>query len=107
LLQIGIVLTSSVTNRKTGAVPLQKLEAIRLPVLAVHHESDECKICVPGEVSQIIRGLKNSPVTKEVYINGGGPQTENHCEALHWHGFIGKEKEVVDLISSWIKSPVR
>ena len=52
----GIVLTSSVTRKKIGAVPEQKLESIRLPVLVVHHEFDECKICVPGEVSQIIGG---------------------------------------------------
>lgn len=101
----GIVLTSSVTQKKIGAVPEQKLEAIRLPVLVVHHEFDECKICVPSEVSQIIRGLKNTQIKKEVYVKGGTNPTGNPCEALHWHGFIGIEKEVVDLISDWIKNP--
>jgi pimeloyl-ACP methyl ester carboxylesterase len=101
----GIVLTSSVTQKKTGAVPDQKLESIRLPVLVVHHEFDECKICVPGEVSQIIKGLKNSPFKKEIYVRGGSNPKGNPCEALHWHGFIGMEKEVVDLISAWIKNP--
>lgn len=101
----GIVLTSSVTKKKTGAVPEQKLESIRLPVLVVHHEFDECKICVPGEVSQIIKRLKNAPIKKEVYVKGGANPTGNPCEALHWHGFIGIEKEVVDLISAWIKNP--
>lgn len=101
----GIVLTSSVTREKTGAVPEQKLESIQLPVLIVHHEFDECKICVPGEVSQIIKGLKNSPIKKEVYVKGGANPTGNPCAALHWHGFIGMEKEVVDLISDWIKNP--
>lgn len=101
----GIVLTSSVTKKKTGAVPEQKLESIRLPVLVVHHEFDECKICVPGEVPQIIKGLKNAPIKREVYVKGGANPTGNHCEALHWHGFIGMEKEVVDLISAWIKNP--
>jgi hypothetical protein len=102
----GIVLTSSVTQKKTGAVPSQNLDSIRLPVLVVHHEFDECKICVPSEVPQIIRGLKNAPIKKEVYVKGGSNPTGNPCEALHWHGFIGMEKEVVDLISSWIKNPV-
>lgn len=102
----GIVLTSSVTKKKTGAVPEQKLESIRLPVLVVHHEFDECKICVPGEVSQILKGLKNAPIKREVYVKGGANPTGNPCDALHWHGFIGMEKEVVDLISAWIKNPV-
>lgn len=101
----GIVLTSSVTKKKIGAVTGQKLESIRLPVLVVHHEFDECKICVPGEVSQIIKGLKNAPIKKEVYVKGGANPRGNPCEALHWHGFIGMEKEVVDLISDWIKNP--
>jgi hypothetical protein len=101
----GIVLTSSVTQKRIGAVPEQKLESIRLPVLVVHHEFDECKICVPREVSQIIGGLKNAPIKKEVYLKGGANPKGDPCEALHWHGFIGMEKEVVDLISAWIKNP--
>ena len=101
----GIVLTSSVTNKKIGAVPEQKLEAVRLPVLIVHHEFDECKICDPRETTQIIRGLKNAPIKKAVYVKGGANPKGNPCEALHWHGFSGMEKEVVDLISAWIKNP--
>jgi dienelactone hydrolase len=94
----GIVLTSSITSpKKVGAVPWQNLAAIRVPVLVLHHEFDECKICVPSEVSQISRGLQNAPITKEVFVKSGNP-----CEALHWHGFIGMEKEVVDLIAAWI-----
>jgi hypothetical protein len=76
-----------------------------MPVLIVHHEFDECKICVPSEVSQIIQGLKNATIKKVVYVKGGANPTGNPCEALHWHGFIGMEKEVVDLISAWIKNP--
>jgi pimeloyl-ACP methyl ester carboxylesterase len=101
----GIVLTSSITQKRIGAVPEQNLEAIRLPVLIVHHEFDECKLCVPTEVAQIFRGLKNSPVKKEVYLKGGANPTGNPCEALHWHGFIGMENEVVDTISAWIRNP--
>ncbi|NVO00325.1 MAG: alpha/beta hydrolase [Geobacteraceae bacterium] len=101
----GIVLTSSVTEKKTGAVPGQKLELIRLPVMVVHHELDECKICVPADVPQIIRGLKNAPIKKEVYVKGGGYPKGDPCQAQHWHGFIGLEKEVVNLVSAWIKQP--
>jgi len=101
----GIVLTSSVTSKKTGALPQQKLESISVPTLVLHHEYDECRICVPGEVSQITRGLKNAPVKKEIFVKGGANPTGNPCQALHWHGFIGMEKEAVDIISNWIKHP--
>ncbi len=101
----GIVLTSSVTRKKVGALPQQKLESVKQPVLVVHHQSDECKICVPGDVPQIIQQLKNAPIKKELYISGGSTPTGDPCQALHRHGFIGAEKEVVDLISDWIKNP--
>ena len=104
----GIVLTASVTsNKKTGAVPYQKLEAIRIPVLVLHHENDACKICVPRDATMILRGLKNAPVKKEIYAKGGGGPSGDPCEALHWHGFIGMEKEAADIISSWIKKPAQ
>lgn len=102
----GIVLTASVTSRKkTGAVPAQKLEAIRIPVLVLHHERDACVICKPEDVSSIIRGLSGAPVKKQIMVNGGANPRGDPCEALHWHGFIGMEKEAVALISAWIKNP--
>ena len=102
----GIVLTSSITDqKKLGAVPFQKLDAIRVPVLVVHHEFDACSHCVPGDVPQILRGLKNAPIKKEVFVRGGANPKGDPCGPLYWHGYIGMEKEVVDLISAWIKNP--
>jgi hypothetical protein len=100
----GIVLTASIT-RGTGAVPKQNLERIRIPVLAVHHQKDACAWCWPIEVSYIPRGLVNAPVKKQIMINSGAGASGDPCEAEHWHGFIGAEKETVDLIAGWIKQP--
>lgn len=102
----GIVLTSSVTSyRIKGAVPTQDLDKIKMPVLVVHHERDACKICTPHEAKNIANGLKNSSIKKTVLVDGGSGQSGDPCEALHNHGFIGMEKEVVDLIAAWIKNP--
>jgi pimeloyl-ACP methyl ester carboxylesterase len=102
----GVVLTSSVTSRKrAGAVPGQKLETIRIPVLVVHHEKDACPVTVPTQASWIIDGLKNAPVKKLVMVNGGSNPLGDPCEALHWHGYIGMEKEAVGIIADWIKNP--
>ena len=101
----GMVLTSSVVSyKKPGAVPKQDLAAIRVPVLVLHHTKDACPLCQPFEVPAILRGLKNAPVKKEVMVSGGDNPTGNVCEALHWHGFIGMEREAVDLIAEWIKN---
>ena len=102
----GVVLTSSVVSyKKPGAVPKQNLERIKVPVLVLHHAKDACPLCQPFEVPAILRGLKNAPVKKEIMVSGGENPTGNVCEALHWHGFIGMEREAVDLISNWIKAP--
>lgn len=103
----GIVLTSSVTSYKIrGAVPAQALDKIKVPVLVVHHERDGCKVCTPYEAKNIAGGLKNSPIKKTVLVNGGSGASGDPCQALHYHGFIGMEKEAVDLIAAWIKNPV-
>ena len=102
----GLVLTSSVTNfKKTGAIPSQNLDLLTVPVLVMHHERDACKICNPNEVPAILKGLTNAPIKKLVMVNGGGNPIGDPCEALHYHGFIGMEKEAVSIITNWIKKP--
>jgi pimeloyl-ACP methyl ester carboxylesterase len=102
----GIVLTSSVTAyRVYGAVPKQELGKIKVPVLVLHHERDVCKICTPYEAKDIAGRLTNSPIKKTVLVSGGDGATGDPCEAFHYHGFIGMEREAVDLIANWIIHP--
>ena len=102
----GIVLTSSVTSyRVKGAVPSQDLAKINVPVLVLHHELDACKICTPYEAKDIAGSLQNAPIKKTVLVNGGEGATGNPCEALHYHGFIGMERNAVDLIAKWVIHP--
>lgn len=102
----GIVLTSSVVSyKKPGAIPKQDLSAITVPTLVLHHEKDACVHCLPHEVPAILSGLRNAPVKRQIMVNGGSSPAGDPCEALHWHGFAGMEKEAVDLIANWIKRP--
>ncbi len=102
----GLVLTSSiVTDKKPGAVPKQDLAAIKVPVLVFHHARDACPQCRPYEVPAILKGLKSAPVKKEIMVTGGENPTGDPCEAHHWHGFIGMERQAVDMISDWIRKP--
>lgn len=102
----GIVLTSSVVNyKKVGAVPTQDIASIKIPVLVLHHEQDGCVHCRPYEVPAIVKGLKNAPFKKLMMVSGGGNPSGDPCEAMHYHGFIGMEKEAVAMITDWIKKP--
>ncbi len=102
----GIVLASSVTAYKLrGAVPTQALEAIRLPVLVLHHEKDACWSCAPHEVPLILKGLTKAPVKKLLWAREGGSPRGDPCEAFHWHGFIGMEAQAVESIARWVRDP--
>lgn len=103
----GLVLTSSTVNYATpAAVPRQDLKAIQMPVLVYHHAKDACKLCQPHETKWILKGLSNAPVKKLMMVDGGVDPSGDPCEAQHWHGFIGMEREAVDQIAGWIKNPV-
>ena len=102
----GLVLTSSVVNyKKPGAVPKQDLAALKIPVLVLHHSKDACIHCRPDEVPAAFKGFRNAPVKKLIFVDGGANPAGDVCAGQHWHGFIGMEKEAVDTISGWIKSP--
>jgi hypothetical protein len=81
------------------------LAKIKVPVLVLHHERDTCKICTPYEAKDITNGLKNSPIKKLVLVSGGNGASGDPCEALHYHGFIGMERDAVDLIANWVIHP--
>ena len=99
----GLVLSSSVVSpRRTGAVPTQDLAALRRPVLVVHHAQDACPICAPTDVPAILRGLSNVADKRQVLVQGGGPPEGDPCGALHWHGYVGQEAQVVGTIADWI-----
>ncbi|GGC85007.1 alpha/beta hydrolase [Undibacterium terreum] len=102
----GIVLTSSITDKKPGALPTQSLSKISVPVLVVHNQKDACPICQPYQASYIVNALKNAPARKLLMLDGGSGASGDVCEALHYHGFIGIEQQAVDAISQWIQHPV-
>ena len=103
----GIVLTSSLlSSKKSGYIPGQRLSRIQIPVLVVHHAHDECEWCRPSEAVNIIRGLDNAPIKKLIMADGGKNPRGNPCSGGHNHGYMGMEKEVVDIIATWIKKPI-
>jgi len=104
----GIVLTSSVTRTNQAtmfSVPMLPLSEIRVPVLVMHNERDQCPVCEPGWAWRIEKALSNAPVKKLLLVEGGGGATGPACEALHYHGYIGMEAEAVKDITDWIAKP--
>lgn len=101
----GIVLSSSIVGgRDSGNLIQTNLAEIRVPVLVVHHEQDECRVTLFEDAKRLVPALVNSPRKELIAFRGGGPVKGPPCEARHWHGFAGIEREVVARIAGWIKA---
>jgi hypothetical protein len=53
----------------------------------------------------IVAELAKASTKKFILIEGGAHPEGDVCSARHWHGFINFEKEAVQAITTWIKSP--
>lgn len=104
----GVVLTSTILAYKIpGAVPKQRLDAIRVPTLIVHHNNDACWACSPFEAIGLENALKHAPAKKTIMVTGGIGVTGDPCEPMHHHGYVGQQDEVVNLIAAWIINPAK
>lgn len=102
----GLVLSASVVDRrKPGAVTMQALEAIRMPVLVLHHANDACGVCRPQDVPEIVARLTQSRVRSLAMLDGGAEPRGEPCGPWHRHGFIGIEEQAVGVIADWIENP--
>ena len=98
----GLVLTSSVLrDPRSRAVPDMPLDKLRIPVLVVHHELDDCKVCAFRDVGSLMEKLDPVPV-KVLLTFKGGRSVGDPCEAFAYHGYNGIEEEVVGKIAAWI-----
>lgn len=96
----GIVLTSSLAGpRFLGVLPLKK---ITYSVLIVHHRYDECKDTQYNEARQLKSWISRSPRVDFVEVRGGSHPQSDPCEALSYHGFLGMEDQVVQVITDWL-----
>jgi pimeloyl-ACP methyl ester carboxylesterase len=102
----GVVLTSSITDPfEPQAVQKLALDRIAVPVLVVHHKLDECPATPPAGADEIVAALVHAPVKKLLLVEGGGPAYGPRCEPMHWHGYRGMEREVVDAIAAFVRDP--
>jgi hypothetical protein len=76
----GIVLTASVTRDAPGNLSSQSLGKIKLPVLMIHHETDQCFACVPSGAKELIHDFKSSSKKEFLMVGGGGPLRETHAK---------------------------
>jgi alpha/beta superfamily hydrolase len=99
----GLVLTSTILSFDKGRpVPEMQLKRIVVPVLVVHHEQDGCRHCPYKDIPGLMNKLEGVP-RKELISVKGGEDRGDPCEPFAYHGFNGREKEVVGKIVDWIQ----
>jgi len=104
----GTVLTSSMfrqapKNSKEPGPGLSKFDfaTIKIPMLIVHHVSDQCVSTPYGEAARL------SDKYPLISVFGGSPPQSGPCDAFSQHGFLGKESETVEQIVNWmLKKPI-
>jgi hypothetical protein len=104
----GIVLTSSITrphHKFPTHVLDQELAKVVVPVLIAHHRSDACEYTPPADVAVMRAALKNAKPVKVLWYEGGAGMKGDPCEPLHYHGFVGMRRTVVNDIMAWIRNP--
>lgn len=101
----GIVLSSSISKKNSKGKSLQEIELneIKKPTLIIYNKDDECKVTPPKGSNEIFN-LLDSDLNKEIKsFSGGKNKNTNPCKAMTYHGFLGKEKEVINYINVWIE----
>lgn len=103
----GLVLSSSITveNKKGPSILNMNLERISVPVLIVAHKDDGCSITPSKNAIEIKKQLINSK-NVEVKLFDGGKKGNKPCKAKSFHGYFGIEKNVVEVISKYIKERI-
>lgn len=96
----GVVLTSTVFSRTRSNYGLDGFDFgnIKVPLLFVHHRQDGCKSTRPA-------GAENMSKRYKVIFIEGGEDGADACGPFSHHGYLGREKEAVGIISDWILAP--
>jgi hypothetical protein len=96
----GAVLTSSLffadVRGRSAALSVFNWSKVKLPLLLVHHEGDNCGATPYFDAQRLARRF---PL---VSVSGGKTPESGPCDPLSQHGFFGKEAETVDAIAAWM-----
>jgi len=68
-------------------------------VLIVHHREDDCRATPIAAALSLPRWLKKAPKWISSRCRGAIPDP---CEPLAAHGYLGRERPVIQVIADWI-----
>jgi len=109
---MGAVLTASVTSdlnyssycpsTSSDFISCTGINAFWGKVLMVHHRDDGCGSSTYSSAQTTYSSLATSSKTFTT-VTGGSEVSSNPCKGKTYHGFYGRENDVVNLILDWIE----
>lgn len=106
----ALVLSSTLTVEQNPPdnVFNSDLSEVRVPTLLLFHEDDACFVTPPEDVELVKAQLVNAPRIRVRGFKGGFPPVNPiDCQATTFHGFLGKEADVVRAITRWVSQVLR
>ncbi len=105
----AFVITSGLLMQQAARMPsverdISAITRTELPALLVAHRQDSCRFTPASDAPRFRRLLAASKRVEVVMLDGGGPPLGNVCEARHFHGFEGLDREVTATITDWLKA---
>ncbi len=95
----GVVLTSTIASFFASLLANAPLEKITSPILMVHHRDDGCEF---SKFQDALTLKTRFAKVDFVEVRGGSPPRSIPCEAMSYHGYLGMEEPVVQVITDWI-----
>ena len=97
-----LILTASVfePGRSGPGLAGASFGELAAPLLWVHHADDPCRF-TPYHQARRYAERTMSPL---LTVQGGGPEKGDPCQAFSFHGFVGREREVVLAMRAWVKT---
>jgi pimeloyl-ACP methyl ester carboxylesterase len=98
----GVVLTSTLFIAARSGPGLSGFDfaTIKAPLLFVHNIDDACRF-TPYHSAKAL--ADRFPL---ITVHGGDTPRSDACEAMSYHGYLGKERATVDAIVNWmLKKP--
>ncbi len=77
------------------------METIPYPTLFVHHRDDGCHATPYSTARHHYELITSIPRKDFVTVTGGDPPISRPCRALSKHGFLEKERKVVQAMTNW------
>ena len=105
----GIVLISGIyenESRKASDYAMEEIirDRLKIPILVIHHEDDECHVTLPDKAQSFFKRLE--AIDKTLKLMSGGGSTGRKCGPFHKHGLEGIEFKAVSIMTNWAISQI-